>query len=151
MTFTPKTQADIDAENLCPEGDYPFTIKEAQEKTDKKNRPFFALKLFVHAIDGRDYHIYDNVSPAWMAHKLLHLCECTGLYPQYAQGRLSFNDLIGKQGYCTVSRQDSQDGYGPKSIIYDYIVKDRKQSMKDNAQAGFSDGSRIPDDDDIPT
>lgn len=132
MQFKPKTQADIDAENLCTEGDFPFTVLEAVEKTDKKGRGFFAVKLNVHGDEERDYHIYDNLSPAWMAHKLLHFCEGVGLYPQYCEGNLSAADLVGREGHCSVSMEDAQNGYPAKNIVEDYLVKDRKEAMAEN-------------------
>ncbi len=146
MQFKPKTQEEIDAENLCPEGDFPFTIKEASEKVSSSGKPYFKLKLFVHGDSERDWHVYDMVSPAFMAHKLLHLCEGTGLFPRYAAGTLDCADLLEKTGHCTVTIEEAKGGFAAKNVITDYIVPDRKEAMK-NAK---DSAAPQPEKDDVP-
>lgn len=123
MRFQPKTQEQIDAESLCADGVFPFTIKKAEEAEDKNGNGFFKLKLFVHDND-RDWHVYDNVSPNWMAHKLLHLCEGTGLGAKYQSGNLSAEDLIDRQGHCEITMEEAGK-YPAKNVVVDYEVRER--------------------------
>lgn len=149
MRFQPKSQEEIDAENLCAEGDFPFTIAEASEQFSAKGKPMFKLKLFIHGDNERDWHVYDYVSPAFMAHRLLHLAECTGLFPEYSRGELESPQLVGRTGHCAVSVQEAKGGYPAKNIIEDYIVPDRKKAMADN-KAASTPPPASPDVDDIP-
>lgn len=160
MKFNARTAEQIAADELLREGNYPFTIKEAKEKVDKNNKGFFAIKLFVHD-DERDWHIYDNVSPEWMAHKLLHLCEGTGLGAKYASGNLNAEDLIDRQGHCEVGQEEAKGKYAAKNTIVDYVSREKAgqvQPIKQSdarlnpqakpAEAG-ADGPP-PEDDDVP-
>lgn len=151
MRFDPKSQEQIDKENLCEEGDYPFTVLEASEETSKKNQPMFKLKVNVHGDNDRDWHIYDYVSPAFMAHRLLHLCECTGLFPSYSRGELTASEILGKQGHCSVEIKE-QKGYAAKNVISDYIVPDRKKAMAANSvrASAPTTSTKPPSDDDVP-
>lgn len=159
MQFQPKTQEQIDSENLCEEGTFPFTIKTAEEARDKNGNGFFKLKLFVHDHD-RDWHVYDNVSPVWMAHKLLHLCEGVGLGAKYQQGNLSVDDLIDRQGHCEVSMKDAQKGFAAQNIITDYVVREKNGVAAGPGDARLNPQSKPktepgktgqrPEDDDVP-
>lgn len=129
MRFQAKTQDQIDAENLLKPGTYPFTVKVASEKQDRNGKGFFKLKVFVHGPDGRDWHCFDNLSPEWFAHKLLHFCEGTGLGEKYLSGNLSSDDLMERTGHCEVDIKDSQGGYPAKNIITDYVVREKHGQM----------------------
>jgi hypothetical protein len=149
MKFQAKTQEEIDAANLCEEGDYPFTIAEAAEQTSKRGQPMFKLKLLVHADGERDWHIFDYVSPAFMEHRLLHLCEGTGLFPQYAAGELEASELVGQEGHCRIIVQEAKGGYPAKNVVDDYLVPDRKKAMAEN-KTKASTPLTPPEDDDVP-
>ncbi len=137
MKFVSKTAKQIEEEQLLSEGKYPFTIKVVEEKDDKNRQPFFKLKLYVHAPDGRDWHVYDNVSMAWMAHKFLHLCDTVGLAAQYERGEIHVEDLISRQGYCEIGMEEAKGGYAAKNIVNDYVTA--KEIRREEPKATIDD------------
>lgn len=150
MQFTPKTEEELEQEGLLEEGRYPFTIKKADEKTSKKNQPYFNVKLFVHAPDERDWHIYDNPSPAFMAHKLRHLCYGTGLEAKYEAGTLTCDDLIERQGYVEIGIQKAKGAFPAKNVVIDYVVESEAAPAKPVPAKGASTEAPPPEDDDVP-
>jgi len=122
MKFQAHTEDELAREGLLDEGQYPFTIKASAEKQDKKQRGFFALKLFVHGPNERDWHVFDNVSPEWMAFKLRHLAFAIGLGGRYESGELTAEELVGRQGHCVIGVQDAKGGYPAKNVVLDYVV-----------------------------
>ena len=121
MKFTPKSEEELQTEQLAPPGTYPFTITSAEEKTSKKDQPMFKLAVTLHSEDGRDWFAYDYVSPGFMAHKLRHLCSGVGILDKYEAGTLEAHDLQGRQGFCDVIVQKGKGEFGPKNAIKDYL------------------------------
>jgi hypothetical protein len=121
MRFQPKTEEEVQAEQLCEEGDFPFTVLEASEGTSKSGKSMIKFKLNVHADDG-DYHIYDYISPEFMAFKFRHFFHAVGLGKKYDAGDVDCSQIVQREGFCSVIQQPGKGGYGPKNAIKDYIV-----------------------------
>lgn len=145
MKFTPKTEEEVQAEQLCPVGIQPFTVLESAEVLSKsaKNagKEMIKLKLNVHAEDG-DYHCYDYIADWFMAHKFRHFFFAIGLGEQYEKGVVNVRDnaLAGRTGYCDVGIQNGKDGYGPKNTIADYC----DSAEKDGAVAPAKSVGKSP-------
>lgn len=121
-TFKPKTQEEIDAEGLLPDGVYPFEVLEAEEKQDKNQDPFFKLKVAVYAGDKPDW-IKDNLSPVWMVNKLKHFCDLHGLAKYYESGSIDARKFVGVAGYCKVKTAKAKGDFPAKNEIADYVAK----------------------------
>jgi hypothetical protein len=125
MKITPKTEEELQTEQLCPPGKYPFTVLESAEVLSQspKNagKEMIKLKINVHA-DDSDYHCYDYIADWFMAHKLRHFFYAVGRGDAYESGNLNARDnaLKGFEGWCDVGIQKAKSGYGPKNIIVDY-------------------------------
>lgn len=121
MKFEPKTEEDLQRENLVEEGEYPFTVIEVKDKEDKNGCPFFGIKLNLHLPDGV-WGSYDNLSPVWMKHKLRHFCFSVGIGNLYEAGTLERMDILDKQGICKiVVKKDKQSGE-LRNEVSDYVV-----------------------------
>lgn len=136
MKFTPKTEEEVLAKQLCPEGKYPFTVLESSEvvcKSEKNlGKPMIKLKLNVHADDGFDYHVYDYIADWFMEFKLRHFAFSVGQGLKYESGILDANSnaFQGFGGWCDVGIQKSKNGQGPKNVIQDYVVKSESLEPK---------------------
>ncbi len=146
--FTPKTEEEIQAEELCPEGKYPFTVLESSLTLSKsaKNsgKPLVKLKLNVHGPDA-DYHVYDYIADWFMAHKFRHFFHCTGHGAQYDAGEVdpSENAFQGREGWCDLVKQPGKGSYGPKNSISDYVPNN---AVVEGAPAA----KPAPENDDVP-
>ena len=114
------------AEQLCPKGKAPFTILEAEQVTSKSGKEMLKLKLNVHSDDGNDYHVYDYVSPEFMAFKFRHFFYAIGAGQAYEAGTVDVDSLVGREGWCEVGHQKGKDGYKTKESISDYLTESDK-------------------------
>ncbi len=128
MQFTPRTEEEIQRDQLCPEGFWPFTVLESKEqasKSEKNNgRMMFAIKLNIHA-DGGDSHRYDYFADWFNAHKLRHFFVSTGREVDYATGNMdgTNNAFQGYQGYLRVRiKKDKKTGEMVNEIV-DYLTE----------------------------
>ena len=128
MIFKAQTEDEVLAEQLCPKGKSPFTVLQAELAKSKKGADMLKLKLNIHADDGLDYHVYDYISPAFMAFKFRHFFYAIGRGDTYESGRVDPDTLVGAEGWCDVFHQKGKDGYGPKASISDYTTQSDKAS-----------------------
>lgn len=144
-TFTPKTEDEVQAENLCPEGRFPFTVMESAETKSKGGNPMIKLKVNVHGPEGFDYHVFDYISDSFLAHKFRHFFFSVGLGPDYEKGAVNVanNALQGRGGYCEVDIEPSKNGYPAKNKITDYSVPEDQKPKPQTAEPP-------PQDDDVP-
>jgi len=120
MQFQPKTEAEIKAANLLPEGVYDFEVFDAVDKVSKSGNDMIELHLKVFTDDGSTRQMRDWILESF-AHKLRHFCEACGLTKQYEAGALTANDCIGMAGKVRVVQQ-TREGYDPQNSVKDYIV-----------------------------
>jgi len=123
MKFTPKTEEQISKEKLLPDGDYPFEIAKAVDKTSKAGNEMIELNIRVFKSDGSFIFVNDYLLES-MLYKLLHAANACGLTRQYEQGLLVANDFVGKQGYLTLKTDPGKGDFGPKNVVKDYIKSD---------------------------
>ena len=120
MQFQPKTEAEIKAANLLPEGVYDFEVFDAVDKVSKSGNGMIELHLKVFSDDGRTRQMRDWILPAF-ERKLRHFCEACGLMAQYEAGTLNAEDCIGMAGKVQLVQQ-TREGYDPQNSVRDYIV-----------------------------
>jgi hypothetical protein len=123
MRFEPKTEDQLKAETLLPDGDYDFEVMDAQDTTSKKGNDMIAVKLRVFTNNG-ERHIYDYLMPS-MGFKLRHFCESTGLLSKYDAGTLEAAHCIRREGIASIEQEAGNNGYGPKNKVVDYVVKQK--------------------------
>ncbi len=158
MIFTPATKEELEMEGLIKPGYYPFGIVKVEEKTSQKGDPFFNVRLAVYVgSSDKPMIIFDNPSPAFMKHKLAHLCEATGNQAKYESGNLSESDLVGAEAFIEVGVQPAKGGYPAKNTVLDYLTREQAQEMIRQDQSAMSEPvqtlkkskSALPDDSDF--
>jgi hypothetical protein len=127
MQFQPKTEEQIAAENLWPEGEYDFEIVKAEEKTSKAGNQMIQLTVKIFSPEGK-FRLVDDFLMEKMAFKLRHCADACRLLDKYNIGELRDTDFVGKAGRCEVVVQEGQskpDGgkYPDKNTIKDYIKR----------------------------
>jgi hypothetical protein len=120
MKFQPKTQDQIERENLLPAGTYDYEVLQATDKTSKSGNDMIHLKLKVFRPEGGFVYADDYLLEK-MAFKLIHFCHGAGLEDKYNAGELAASDCIGRTGKCDLII-DEQAGFPPKNAIKDYIA-----------------------------
>ena len=128
MNWQPKTEDEVQREQLAPEGLTPFTVLAAeivQSKSEKNaGKEQLKLKLNLHADDGFDYHVYDYIAPWAMAHKFRHFFVAVGREAEYSKGTVDPAGLVRLEGWCMVGIQKAKGQYGPRNSIVDYKAQD---------------------------
>lgn len=152
MNWTPKTEEEVIASQLCPKGKAPFTVLEANtvesKSTKNAGKTMLKLKINVHADDGGDYHIYDYIAPWFMAHKFRHFFFCVGRGADYDAGTVDVRRLVHCEGWAEIGHEKAKEGFGPKAKILDYVVDN---AAKANSPAVAPDGATpAPEEDDVP-
>lgn len=156
--FEPKTEDEVQEEQLCPEGLYPFTILESSEvlSKSKKNegKPMIKLKLNVHGDDGFDYHVYDYIADWFMAFKFRHFFVATGLQAEYESGQVDASDnaFAGRTGWADVGIQKAKNEFPAKNVIRDFKPQEEKpEAEKPEPKAAAKPAPKTAtEEDDVP-
>lgn len=119
MRFTPKTEQQIEEENLLPAGTYDFECVEAEEAVSKKGNEMIKVKLRVYRDDGSFIVLTDYLLEAF-AKKLLHFCKAGGLMGVYEDGHLTTHHCKGVIGKAVLDIQPAEGKYAAKNIVEDY-------------------------------
>lgn len=126
MYFDPKTEAEVSQGWLLPNGQYPFQVRRAEEKTSKVKpdgtggHPMIELDLVVFH-NNKEYKLRDwLVSTPGMAFKIRHFAFAVGLGDKYESGSFSDHDCVAREGYLELITQARQDGKGDQNSVRDY-------------------------------
>lgn len=153
MRFTPKTEEEIQAEMLLPDGEYDFTVAKAEEKTSSSGNPMIALDLHVYRPDGGFFTVKDWVLEKF-ARKLRNFCGALGLMAQYEKGELSAKLIEGRSGRCIIAsekgrkKDDGSGEYPPKNVIKDYVLPKAAKALSESERAPAQ--TPLASDDEIP-
>jgi len=139
MRTEPKSDQEIQAMMVMPEGIYPFVVIEAKERTSKNGNEMIELKLEVLDDQNRAHTIFDYLL-ASMAFKLKHFCEHTGLQDKYDADDLHASDCVRRRGYVELKADKAPrivDGreYPPKNSVKDYCADGGVKSPQASAVA----------------
>ena len=145
MRFAPKTEEQLNEENLIPAGNYPFEVVIAEEKQSKAGNDMIALKLRVY--HGERALCVNDWLMESMGFKLRHFCEETGLLDKYEAGTLRADDCDGKSGFVTLKVEPKKGDFAAKNAVKDYC----KAKEEDKANAALASASTKDPDDDLPT
>lgn len=124
MNFEPKSEEELDEAMLLPEGDYPFEVHKATDKTSSSGNEMIALELYVFDEQGRgrtqrDWLVASD-QPLCIK-KIRRFCAATGLMEQYESGQLSSDSCYGASGRCSIVQKKSEQ-YGMQNSVSDYIA-----------------------------
>lgn len=142
MKFQPRTAEEIAVANLLPEGEYDFTILDAENATSKSGNEMIKIKLCVFS-NQKDVHIFDYLLASF-ERKFRRACECLGVLDLYNKGEIDAEDFKGRSGKCKIGIK-KQDDYDPKNEVKDYVV-DRSFKAPEEAPRATKDasGDNIP-------
>lgn len=134
MNFTPKTEEELQRDELSPAGDYQFRVIAASEETSKKTgNPMIKVKLELE--DGN--HVYDYLI-ATFERKIRHFCAAVGLLEKYDTGSLAARDCMGCEGLAKIVIKPAQGNFSAKNEVKDYLVdRDAKPAVAKPASAGI--------------
>lgn len=129
MLFNPKTENELQALNLLPDGTYKFHVDEAQDtKSKSSGADMIKLNLSIFDQNGKEHIVIDYLL-ASLLYKVLHFAETTELESKYSAGSLNAADCIGKTGYAKIYTQIGQDkgdgtNYPNRNAVKDYVKKE---------------------------
>lgn len=124
MNFPPKTEEQLQLENLIEEGTFLFEVVSAEEKLSQAGNEMIQMNLKVYDSQGNSHHIFDFLMEA-MGFKLLHFCNAVGLSEIYKAGRLTAQDCEYKTGMAVIKHQkDKRDTDKLRAFVYDYKESD---------------------------
>jgi len=132
MRFTPKTENEIQFENLLEPGIYNFSVVKAEDAISKAGNEMIKLNLKVWDKNGHERFVFDYLLEA-LAYKIKHFCDAVGLADKYQNGAFNASDCLDKSGNVKVDIQKDKTGlYHDKNIVVDYLVETTaSQSKKD--------------------
>lgn len=108
FSYKPKTEAEISAMNLLPDGDYPFSIRDASDAPSKSTgKAMLTLHLLCYTPTGGTVEVLDRIVPGsnYADKKLFELCRAIGLLPRYQAGTLSADDFLNKEGWAKITTE----------------------------------------------
>ena len=141
MKFQPKTAEEIAVANLIPDGEYDFSVIDAENTQSKNGNDMIRLKLCVYSGD-KEIHILDYLLPTF-ERKLRRACEAVGILEQYNKGLLDAEDFKGRNGKAKICIK-KQDDYDPKNEVKDYIVDRSFKAPQEERATIDKQGDDIP-------
>jgi hypothetical protein len=122
MEWEPKTDEQLQEENLLQPGAYAFDVLTCEEQEDKEGKPMFALKLDCHG-DDKSQHVYDYISPNWMPHKFKYFFHTIGCPEMYESGKtgVEAHELIGKSGRVALEIEPAGK-FPAKNTVSHYLI-----------------------------
>lgn len=134
-TFKPKTDKELQAENLLPVGEYDFEILGAENKTFRTGSEGIALKVGVFTSTGAQRFVNDNlIFQDSCMFKVSNFAKCVGLYEAYKAGNIDAQDCVGRTGKCKLKIEE-QGEYPAKNTVASYVVPKAANAGPSRAQA----------------
>lgn len=124
MQFKPRTEKEIQEENLRPAGIYSFEITDAVEAKSKSGNDMIKLTVRLYNAQGDDCGVLSDYLLESLAYKLRHAAVACGLEEKYLGGTLAAEDFVHKMGDLKLTiRKDKTGQYPDQNSIQDYVVK----------------------------
>lgn len=129
FSFTPKTEEELNANNLLTPGIANFEVVQAMQKVSKSGNSMIEMKLRIWDRNGKEKIIHDYlVDIPSMSYKIKHFCDSTEMSDKYEQGCFSDVDCIGKTGKLKIIiSKDKTGGYPDKNSVADYLTTESKK------------------------
>lgn len=119
MRFTPKSQAQLDEDNMLPPGIYDFEVQSAEEATSKAGNEMIKITLKVFRPDGGHMLITDYLMEK-LAFKLRHFHETTGRMDCYEAGGITAYECQGLTGRVKLKQKAAEGEFRAKNEVADY-------------------------------
>lgn len=136
MQYTPKTQEEIAAMRLKPEGAYAFDIADAKDGVSKSSgKEMIVLDVNLYDASGSIFQIRDWLVPgtSFGDKKIFEACRCMGLSSKYATGQINAEDFLGRSGWAKVkigkpqAKKDGSGSFPAKNEIAWYLEAEPKK------------------------
>lgn len=102
-----------------PEGQYDYSVIEAEETVSTAGNDMFKIKLSV-----KNRFVYEYIlMTAKQAWKLKSFCESIGIIDRYKTGVINAGDLVGCVGRCELGIEPASNGYDAKNRVKKWIKK----------------------------
>lgn len=132
MKFQPKSEIDLQNDNLWPVGVYGFEVLEdvtlgqnhyqTIDRVSKNGNEMIQLVLKVYNDDGRFITVIDYLLES-IAYKLRHAAAACGLLDKYETGILTAADFKGKSGNLKLKIDKDKTGqYSDRNGVADYVT-----------------------------
>lgn len=145
MRFDPKSDHEIQAMDLLPEGIYQCEVVQATDKISKSGNEMIELKIRVWDLNGKERLIFDYLLPQ-MARKLKHFAVATSMQDKYDLGTIMADDCSGKFISVEITIQpgnpkpDGSGHYAAKNSVKDYMASSNKpEKSTEESSSGFDD------------
>ena len=146
LTFTPRSDEEINALNLLEPGECDYEVVKAESKLSQASgNKMIELVLKVWDVKGREKYVYDYlVNTPRMEYKIKHFCESANLMEDYISGSLSAIKCTGRCGKLKlIISKDKSGEHKDKNSVQDYIKLSEKEKVEFEKTKPFVD-------DDIP-
>lgn len=151
VRFQPKTDEELKAERLLPDGEYSFMVTEAQEAVSKSGNNMIKLTHRVFKPDGTFVLVSDYlVLRDDLMYKVSNFCKSVGLKEQYDAGELNTDEIKYKEGVCYIVTQEGTGGYDDKNSVKKYIEDGKADIPKDSLTKTLESNGPALDSDEIP-
>lgn len=134
MRFDPKTQEQLDADNLKPGVAYDFEVIKATDGTSKAGNEMISLEMSVFTPSGKRRTIRDWLVSA-MEHKLRHFAFATGLGPAYEAGGFEAQECFGRTGKVILKKERDGDRLEVKDYVESETMTQTPARQPDPARA----------------
>jgi hypothetical protein len=155
MRFTPKTEAEIEAEAAArgpfKPGIYDFDVINALDEVSKSGNDMITLEIRVFDGNGETKKITDWLVDK-IAYKVRHAAYSVGLGREYEAGKLEASDFLNRSGKVKLKIKQ-ENPYPPRNVVYDYVVEDKPANVSSSrppARKSVPAGGGDSFDDDIP-
>lgn len=130
MQFQPKTEKEIEEENLWPIGIYDYEIFKGLDKQSKSGNDMIELGIYIYNDEGNRKIVNDYLLEA-ISYKLRHAAYASGLGDKYEVGSLTGFDFEGTKGQLKLGIQKDKNGqYPDKNVVSDYLTKKDEKPKK---------------------
>lgn len=158
MQFIPKSQEELAAERLWPDGVYPFSVQSAEDAVSKSSgKEMIVVELCFYNEAGKSKVIKDYLLASQLE-KLSQFCRFTGIEDLYDAGTLVAADMENKEGYAKLRTEKPKpdSDFKPKNVVAWYCPKPEEradaremEAKRKEIEAGLTAGTG-GEEDEIP-
>lgn len=131
FNYQVRSESEIAAMSLLPNGDYPFRISRTSDAPSKKTgNAMLTLELLCYLPDGRSRSVTDYIVPGspYGDKKLFELCKALGLLSAYQSQSLEAIDFECKEGWAKITiekgkKKDKSEEFFPDKNKVGWYLK----------------------------
>lgn len=125
MKFPPKTEEELQKEDLIPDGIYSYQVIKSEDKVSKAGNEYTSITLNVWDHEGAQHMVFTNMA---LIKLLKHFCDVNGMSEKYMSGNIPAEDFLYRSGGLVVigiekEKSNPSGGmYKAKNIVKDYVI-----------------------------